>query len=97
MRALAREPAERFPDAGAFAEALRVWRRNPDAVPGRSRGARAAVAATPAAGEPTVYVPPRVTTPGRPRAGRAAAIAGPQDAPGRRASRGGCGCSRCSA
>ena len=38
MRALAREPADRFPDAGAMAEALRAWRRNPDAVPGRSRG-----------------------------------------------------------
>jgi eukaryotic-like serine/threonine-protein kinase len=58
MRALAREPVDRFPDAGAMAEALRAWRRNPDAVP-----AGVVVAATPAAGEPTVYVPPRVTTP----------------------------------
>ncbi|MGH2385131.1 MAG: protein kinase domain-containing protein, partial [Candidatus Limnocylindria bacterium] len=32
MRALSREPSERFPDAGAFAEALRVWRRDPDAA-----------------------------------------------------------------
>ena len=61
MRALEREPAKRFPDAGAFAEALRVWQRDPDAV-----GAVAPVVLpvpTPAAGEPTVYVPPRVTLP----------------------------------
>lgn len=67
MRALAREPADRFPDAGALAEALRVWRRNPDAVqhvvPGAAAAAAAAAAATPPAGEPTVYVPPRVTRP----------------------------------
>jgi eukaryotic-like serine/threonine-protein kinase len=64
MRGLAREPSERFPDAGAFAEALRVWRRNPDAVPPLAAGlAGAAVATTPPAGEPTVYVPPRVTRP----------------------------------
>ncbi len=64
MRGLARDPAERFPDAGAFAEALRVWRRNPDVVPPLAAGlAGAAVATTPPAGEPTVYVPPRVTRP----------------------------------
>jgi serine/threonine-protein kinase len=66
MRALARDPSDRFPDAGAFAEALRVWRRNPDAVPPAAAGAVAAVpspAPTPPAGEPTVYVPPRVTRP----------------------------------
>src|SRR5688572_7264597 len=65
MRGLAREPAERFPDAGAFAEALRVWRRDPAAAAALAGGAGAAavVAATPPAGEPTVYVPPRVTTP----------------------------------
>jgi serine/threonine-protein kinase len=64
MRGLARDPAERFPDAGAFAEALRVWRRNPDAVPPLAASlAGAAVATTPPAGEPTVYVPPRVTRP----------------------------------
>src|SRR5687768_4023133 len=61
MRALAREPADRFPDAGAFAEALRVWRRNPDAPAAIAPGA--AAASTPRAGEPTVYVPPRVTRP----------------------------------
>ena len=62
MRALAREPSDRYPDAGAFAEALRVWRRDPDAVPALAASAAGAtVAATPAAGEPTVYVPPRVT------------------------------------
>ena len=64
MRALSREADERFPDAGAFAEALRVWRRDPDAAAPLVAGAAgAAVAATPAAGEPTVYVPPRVTRP----------------------------------
>jgi serine/threonine-protein kinase len=65
-RAMAREPVDRFADAGAFAEALRVWRRNPDAAPMLAAGAGAAaptVAATPPAGEPTVYVPPRVTRP----------------------------------
>jgi serine/threonine-protein kinase len=64
MRALSREPGERFPDAGAFAEALRVWRRDPDAATPLAAGAAAAaVATTPPAGEPTVYVPPRVTRP----------------------------------
>ncbi len=64
MRALSRDPAERFPDAGAFAEALRVWRRDPDAaVPLAAGAAGPAVARTPPAGEPTVYVPPRVTRP----------------------------------
>ena len=64
MRALSRDPAERFPDAGAFAEALRVWRRDPDAAAPLAAGAAgAAVATTPPGGEPTVYVPPRVTRP----------------------------------
>ncbi len=65
MRGLAREPADRFPDAGAFAEALRVWRRNPDAGPAVAGGAAAVAgtATTPRGGEPTVYVPPRVTRP----------------------------------
>ncbi len=66
MRAMSRDPADRFPDAGAFAEALRVWRRNPDTVSPAAAAAAAGVAAaapTPAGGEPTVYVPPRVTRP----------------------------------
>src|SRR5918996_1429201 len=69
MRALAREPASRFPDAGAFAEALRAWRRAPDATPAGPVAAaggtvpRPAAAATPPAGEPTVYVPPPVPRP----------------------------------
>ena len=64
MRALSREQADRYPDAGAFAEALRVWRRDPGAAPVAAAGAvAAAVATTPPAGEPTVYIPPRVTTP----------------------------------
>lgn len=61
MRALERDPANRFPDAGAFAEALRVWQRDPEAS--NANAAVVAAAVTPAAGEPTVYVPPRVTLP----------------------------------
>ncbi len=61
MRALERDPANRFPDAGAFAEALRVWQRDPEAS--NAGAAVVAAAITPAAGEPTVYVPPRVTLP----------------------------------
>ncbi len=61
MRALERDPAKRYPDAGAFAEALRVWQRDPDAA--NAVAAAAVPPATPAAGEPTVYVPPRVTLP----------------------------------
>jgi eukaryotic-like serine/threonine-protein kinase len=68
MRAMSRDPADRFPDAGAFAEALRVWRRNPDVLAGgaaaaAAAGVAAAAAPTPGGGEPTVYVPPRVTRP----------------------------------
>ena len=70
MRALERDPAKRFPDAGAFAEALRVWQRDPDAANAGAAVAGAVVgaamvapAATPPGGEPTVYVPPRVTLP----------------------------------
>ena len=64
MRALERDQTNRYPDAGAFAEALRVWRRDPDAAPAAiATGGAATVARTPAAGEPTVYVPPRVTRP----------------------------------
>ena len=44
MRALAREQADRFPDAGAFAEALRVWRRNPDAWSTGTNGSRSPTA-----------------------------------------------------
>jgi hypothetical protein len=66
MRALAREREDRYPDAGAFAEALRTWQRDPDAIPSpglRPAAAATAAAATPRAGEPTVYVPPRVARP----------------------------------
>src|SRR5215210_943744 len=45
MRALSREQTERYPDAGAFAEALRVWRRDPGAAVAPA-GAAAAAAAT---------------------------------------------------
>ena len=62
MRALAREREDRYPDAGAFAEALRTWQRDPDAIPSPGRRP-AAAAATPRAGEPTVYVPPPVARP----------------------------------
>jgi len=63
MRGLAREPADRFPDAGAFAEALRVWRRDPDDAGPPAAVVPPPVAPTPPAGEPTIYVPPRVTRP----------------------------------
>jgi serine/threonine-protein kinase len=77
MRALERDPARRFPDAGSFAEALRVWQRDPaagasaTATAGAAGAAGAAAAAgssppaapIPPAGEPTVYVPPRVARP----------------------------------
>jgi serine/threonine-protein kinase len=63
MRGLARDPADRFPDAGAFAEALRVWRRDPGTVAPVAPVVPPPAAATPPAGEPTVYVPPRVTRP----------------------------------
>ena len=72
MRAMAREPADRFPDAGR----LRRGAARLAAQPGRRAGSGAARrgrsdrggrdgrrAQTPPGGEPTVYVPPRVTTP----------------------------------
>jgi eukaryotic-like serine/threonine-protein kinase len=62
-RALEREPEDRFPDAGSFAEALRAWRTNPDSPPAGLVGAVPAAAPLPAAGEPTVYVPPPVARP----------------------------------
>src|ERR687891_2913745 len=72
MRALERDPAPRFPDAGSMAEALRVWQKNPEAIPPGVAAAGVAAAAgsppppaapIPASGEPTVYVPPRVARP----------------------------------
>jgi hypothetical protein len=78
MRALEREPARRFPDAGSFAEALRVWQRDPAAGAAAAAAAGGAAAAgvaaasgspppaaapIPPSGEPTVYVPPRVARP----------------------------------
>jgi eukaryotic-like serine/threonine-protein kinase len=71
MRALQREPVDRFPDAGSFAEALRLWQRDPSAasaamagMPAVSDGeAEPQAAPPPPSGEPTVYVPPRVTMP----------------------------------
>ncbi|MEP7040515.1 MAG: protein kinase, partial [Chloroflexota bacterium] len=77
MRALERDPVNRYPDAGAFAEALRVWQRDPDAA--NAVAAAAGVPPlTPAAGEPTVYVPPRVTLP----SDRAAISGMPAERPG---------------
>ena len=96
MRALSREQAERYPDAGAFAEALRVWRRDPEAAAKGGSGAAAARPRhTPPAGEPTVYVPPRVTRP----ADRMPVAPPPRridvdDRVATRGSRGGSGCSR---
>jgi serine/threonine protein kinase len=69
MRALQREPRDRFPDAGSFAEALRVWQKDPAAGAAAAGVAAAAGSPSPAAapippsGEPTVYVPPRVAMP----------------------------------
>jgi serine/threonine-protein kinase len=67
MRALQREPADRFPDAGSFAEALRTWQKDPSAAAAMAAGAgaagAAAAAAVPPSGEPTVYVPPPVAMP----------------------------------
>jgi serine/threonine-protein kinase len=73
MRALERDPARRFPDAGSFAEALRVWQRDPAAGAAGMAGAGMAGAGAgspppggapiPSSGEPTVYVPPRVARP----------------------------------
>ena len=64
MRALARDADDRYPDAGAMAEALREFRRDPASAPVPHTPA-GAVAAAPvsAAGSPTVYVPPRVQRP----------------------------------
>ena len=87
MRALQREPRDRFPDAGSFAEALRVWQKDPaaGAAAAAAAGAGAAgvaaavgsppppAAPIPPSGEPTVYVPPRVTMP----SDRAPAAVGP--------------------
>lgn len=69
MRALQREPSDRFPDAGSFAEALRLWQRDPSAAAAAMAGMPAVTEAEPEqarlppSGEPTVYVPPRVSMP----------------------------------
>ena len=71
MRALQREPADRFPDAGSFAEALRLWQRDPSAAAAAIAGmpavggeeAEPEASSRPPSGEPTVYVPPRVAMP----------------------------------
>ncbi len=62
-RALERDPARRFPDAGSFAEAMRAWRQDPGSAPAGLVGATPAPAPLPPAGEPTVYVPPPVARP----------------------------------
>jgi serine/threonine-protein kinase len=67
MRALQREPADRYPDAGSLAEALRTWQKDPAAAAALAATAgaagAAAAAAAPPSGEPTVYVPPPVAMP----------------------------------
>ncbi|MEP6469671.1 MAG: Stk1 family PASTA domain-containing Ser/Thr kinase [Chloroflexota bacterium] len=76
MRALQREPRDRFPDAGSFAEALRVWQKDPAAAAAAAAGGAGAAgvaaaagspppaaAPIPPSGEPTIYVPPRVAMP----------------------------------
>ena len=82
MRALERDPAKRYPDAGAFAEALRVWQKRPRRGQ-RGRRGRRGPAPRPSAGEPTVYVPPRVTLP----SDRAAISGMPPERPAARAAR----------
>ncbi len=63
-RALERDPARRFPDAGSFAEALRAWHQDPGSAPAGLVGtAPPPPAPLPPAGEPTVYVPPPVARP----------------------------------
>jgi serine/threonine-protein kinase len=59
MRSLQRDPADRYPDATALADALREWQLHPSALPAVVAADVAAGAAMPA-GEPTMYVPPRV-------------------------------------
>jgi serine/threonine protein kinase len=70
MRALQREPRDRFPDAGSFAEALRLWQKDPSAAAAVAGPGAAVEAPPPTSGEPTVYVPPRVTTPADRAGGR---------------------------
>jgi serine/threonine-protein kinase len=66
MRALERDPSDRYADAGAFADALREWQADPSLVPAAAALPPAALPsaplppAEPPAGEPTMYVPPRV-------------------------------------
>ena len=104
MRALERDPANRFPDAGAFAEALRVWQRNPDAAPAprRPRGGRRPRSRRPASRPSTS----RRASPCRPTgrdlrhaaggAGRRLRAADGVPEPRATISRGGSGCSPCS-
>ncbi len=61
MRSLARDITDRYPDAGAMAEALRDYQRNPGAVP--PAVASGIPAPIPASGSPTVYIPPPVQRP----------------------------------
>ena len=61
MRSLARDIPARYPDAGAMAEALRGYQREPDAIPPAM--ASGIPAPIPAAGSPTVYIPPPVQRP----------------------------------
>jgi serine/threonine-protein kinase len=61
MRSLARDIPDRYPDAGAMAEALRGYQRDPGAVP--PAAAPGVPAPIPASGSPTVYIPPPVQRP----------------------------------
>ncbi len=58
MRAMQRNPTDRFPDAGSLAEALRAWQRDPAG----SAFVLAGLATDPA-GAPTVYIPPPLSLP----------------------------------
>ena len=63
MRALGRDVEDRYPDAGAMAEALRGFQRDPGAAAPAAAAGAVAPAPIPAAGSPTVYVPPPVQRP----------------------------------
>jgi serine/threonine-protein kinase len=63
MKALARDPAQRFPDAATFALALRNWRRGEDTAAVAAPVAAAAVVPPPLPPEPPVAATPATTPP----------------------------------
>src|SRR5262249_3973808 len=74
LRAMARRPEDRFPDAAAFADALRGWLRSADATVAVGPAAPAPVAASPAPAAPSATLPaPTPRPPSRRRLALAAA------------------------